>query len=692
MRFSKIDGKMMSGEVVSPPQPSFPQAHAYLWLPKLSVALLLLAVLSLLWVLHLNEQEEQRSTLINDVLWLEQNLRFQLNGTVEQLEQLGQDLANKPADPERQKLFLLRQNHLLKNRPELLSLDLRSNLKSRGMFFAEHLAKVDEALEIAGRLHQPRFTEPFLLPGKAGSARQSATLLGLQISSEAGKPVQLVAAIGLEALLQDAVPWWFAQKYQVLLQGENGQEFARKSNVAAGNTPGASYELLLDPPGYGLRLVVTAYQSGSNTEQRVLAIAIILLSTSVVISLWVIRHQMRRRQNTEDALREAYAFRESMENSLNVGLRARDLDGTMIYVNPAFCRMTGFSREELLGRRPPMPYWLADHLEETYTMNRVVLSGHAPQDGFEIELGRKNGEVFRALIYEAPLIDGKGRHIGWMGSVLDVTERHKTQELARQQAEKLQATARLVTMGEMASTLAHELNQPLAAITSYNSGCLNLLAASPIHGVNTETAEQIRGALEKLGLQAQRAGRIIRRVHDFVKKREPQRAPCSLAEILEDTLGFSEAQARKCDVGIELVVPENLPLIDADRVMVEQVLVNLIRNGLEAMETIPVAQRRLVVSAVVNVALASDEAADHVVVRVRDTGTGIPEEIRNTLFSAFFTTKPDGLGIGLSICRSIIEFHHGQLWIESPADGGGTVFAFTLPLVSPGPSRMQEAT
>jgi two-component system sensor histidine kinase DctS len=148
-----------------------------------------------------------------------------------------------------------------------------------------------------------------------------------------------------------------------------------------------------------------------------------------------------------------------------------------------------------------------------------VLQGKAPHEGFEIRLMHKDGSRFDALIYEAPLIDADGRQTGWMGSIIDVTERKHAEELARQQQEKLQVTARLVTMGEMASTLAHELNQPLAAITSYNAGCLNKLESGNF------TTAQLKEALGKLAVQAQRAGHIIRRVHDFVRKSEPKLAP-----------------------------------------------------------------------------------------------------------------------------------------------------------------------
>ncbi len=203
---------------------------------------------------------------------------------------------------------------------------------------------------------------------------------------------------------------------------------------------------------------------------------------------------------------------------------------------------------------------------------------------------RKNGERFHALVYEAKLIDGNGKHTGWMASVLDITERKRAEELARQQQEQLQFTSRLVTMGEMASTLAHELNQPLAAIASYNTGCLNLLANGQAQ------PGDLQPALEKIGAQAQRAGKIIRRVHDFVRKSEPKRAPCQLGEIIEDCVGFIEAEARKHHVRIECDTPPALPVL-ADRLMLEQVLLNLMRNGMEAMaatphERPPVARRR----------------------------------------------------------------------------------------------------
>jgi two-component system sensor histidine kinase DctS len=164
-----------------------------------------------------------------------------------------------------------------------------------------------------------------------------------------------------------------------------------------------------------------------------------------------------------------------MEDSLDTGMRARNLDGEITYVNPAFCRMVGWSTDELVGRRPPMPYWADDFLDETRLMHDRVLAGDGPSDGFELKFKRRNGEVIDVLIHETPLIDANGKHFGWMGSMVDITERKRAEEIARQQQERLQATSRLVAVGEMASSIAHELNQPLAAISSYCTAATNLL-------------------------------------------------------------------------------------------------------------------------------------------------------------------------------------------------------------------------
>lgn len=668
-----------SGPVYHPGMKSSPHPTQYarrmrwlLMLPKLGIVLLLAAVLALLWLLHRNEVDEERNALIKDVLWLEQNVRFHLTGTEEHLQQLALELASRPAG---RQLFRLRAENLLRNNPELkqiLWLDtagrpldaLPSAQPSEGSPTSGAPSLSREAYENALGLGKRTYSQVYLAPDRRGYFE-----VAVPIFVEGKAAGLLVGVYPVDALLKEFVPWWFAEKYLVQVVDDNDVLYGAKSNVQG--KPGQAYELPLDPPGYSVKLRVLAYQSSAAALPRLLAAAIVLLAAGVFWSLWAVRGLMQKRLAAEEALGTEHAFRQAMEDSLTVGMRARDLEGRVIYVNPAFCHMTGFAPEELLGRLPPMPYWLPDMIDETLALHRAVLAGEAPADGFELSFRRKNGEIFHALIYEAPLIDARGHHTGWMGSVLDITERKRSEELARQQQEALQFTARLVTMGEMASTLAHELNQPLSAIASYNAGCLNLLEDGKFD------AGEFRYALEKVGVQAQRAGRIVRRVHDFVKKSEPRRAPCNLGEVIAECVGFIEIDARKREVTLESRIADIPPLL-ADRLMLEQVLLNLLRNGMDAMAETPPELRHLCISATVE--------GDEAVVRVADNGCGISEAVREKLFTAFFSTKPQGMGVGLSICRSIVEFHRGRLWADPNLDsptGSGTHFTFTLPLESP---------
>lgn len=247
----------------------------------------------------------------------------------------------------------------------------------------------------------------------------------------------------------------------------------------------------------------------------------------------------------------------------------------------------------------------------------------------------------------------------------DITERKVAEDMARQQEERLQFTGRLITMGEMASWLAHELNQPLSAIAGYSTGCLNRIQSGPVG------AEDLQPVLEKIGAQAQRAGRIVRGIREFVQKAEPKCVPHDVNHIITEALAFAEIEAARRRVRIDTDFSGGLPPVLVDRVMIEQVLLNLFKNGIEAMLERPPGDRRLAIA-------SSPAAPGFVEVSVADQGRGVPEEMAERVFAPFFTTKPEGMGMGLNICRSIIEFHKGRLWYE-PNPAGGTIFRFTLP-------------
>lgn len=242
----------------------------------------------------------------------------------------------------------------------------------------------------------------------------------------------------------------------------------------------------------------------------------------------------------------------------------------------------------------------------------------------------------------------------------DITERRKHEEDSRIQQEKIQLTSRLTTMGEMASSLAHELNQPLTAIANYNMAIVAMIKSGNI------SQEKLLSALEKSANQAERAGKIISRIREFVKRSEPRRQSTPVSDIINNTLDLADIDARKRGIKIKANVPDDLPNVLADPILIEQVLLNLVKNGLEAMTNSEAD------SLYVNAYLHDKQ----IEVRVVDRGHGLKEPER--LFEPFFSTKSEGLGMGLNICRTIIESHHGRLWAEANPEGG-TIFRFLLP-------------
>jgi two-component system sensor histidine kinase DctS len=333
--------------------------------------------------------------------------------------------------------------------------------------------------------------------------------------------------------------------------------------------------------------------------------------------------------------------------------------------------MVGFAADELVDRDPP-PYWPAEHLPE-YRQRQQTRLASAPtthaRDAFETTFVRKSGERFPAMVFEAPLLDSAGRHTGWMSAVLDQSAQRRVEEVARQQQDRLQATARLATAGEMASLLSHELNQPLSAIAAYATGSLNMMDAQG-DAADPELWPLLHQASQRIAEQAERAGRVIKSVHDFVRRREHARETIGVDALIEAILPLVRLQARKSDTRIALDAGTPMPKVVCDRAMVEQVLLNLTRNAIEAMQDVA-PERRLL-------RIVAAQEAGQVTVAVIDQGHGIAPEVAERLFSPFFSTKAEGMGMGLSICRTAIEFHGGTL-SHSANPAGGTVFKFALP-------------
>jgi two-component system sensor histidine kinase DctS len=477
----------------------------------------------------------------------------------------------------------------------------------------------------------------------------------------------VVATVSLPMMLERHLPWWIAEQYGVRISDTSGvlAERARRPIAAAAPRHGISF----DPPLAGTTLEIMAYDAPDAFGNAALLAAIGALSVFAVLAMVVLHRNALRRRMAEDRLRAEMAFRRAMEESLTVGMRAKDLSGRILYVNGAFCKLVGLAAEDLVGRAQPMPYWAPDFLEETLARQRQLIEGQPVPQAFETRFRRSDGSEIEVQVFEAPLIDAGGRHRGWMGSVIDITQAKQAARLARAQDESLARTGRLVTLGEMASTLAHELNQPLAAIASYAAGGLNLFDQPE------PNLTMLRQAFEKMGAQARRAGLVIRRVQDFVKKRTPQLAALDLSEVLAEALSITAPVAREHRVKLASLIEGRIPGVQADRILIEQVLVNLIRNGVEAMAEGPRTGDDLTVR------LARAGAA--VTIEVMDRGPGISDAVAASLFDPFTSTKSEGMGMGLNICRSIVEMHHGSL-SHGPRAGGGTVFTVTLPVPQEG--------
>lgn len=279
--------------------------------------------------------------------------------------------------------------------------------------------------------------------------------------------------------------------------------------------------------------------------------------------------------------------------------------------------------------------------------------------------------------------DVRARYLQWTDGRLaqmiiatDITARVRAEEIADAQAEKAQVTSRLVTMGEMASSVAHELNQPLTAITNYCNGMVSRVQSDAID------KEDLVAALQKTARQAQRAGQIIHRIRAFVKRSEPQRQPTQASKVVEDAVELANIELRRRHVAIRVYVAQRLPALMVDPILIEQVLLNLLKNAAEAIDGSQMPPPRRHIELRVIPRHTADEGGV-IEFSVTDQGPGLPAETAERLYEAFFSTKPDGLGIGLGLCRTIVESHRGRMRAENLYNGdqvAGCRFSFTLPV------------
>jgi len=373
--------------------------------------------------------------------------------------------------------------------------------------------------------------------------------------------------------------------------------------------------------------------------------------------------QARNRQLESDQAR--------ILNSISEGIYGLDAEGTIVFANPAAALIMRSPVEELIGR----DFFSLHVVAEDDALSVLPVQATCQQGVAEnqrgVTLKRPDGTSFPTEYRSTPKLDGETLH-GAVVVFRDITTELENEQaledaraLVQEQRDQLAHASRLSTMGEMAAGFAHEVNQPLTAITNYARVAKRMMAKE------TLDRDLLQETLDKIEAQSHRASEIIRRIRRFMKKPATGKEVLSVPALLDDTRQFAEVDMRNNEGGIELTVEESVPEVLADPIQVQQVALNLIRNALEATRTAGS-------STPVEVSAALCDTGC-VRIEVRDHGTGLPEDAEDKLFLPFYTTKQDGMGIGLSMCRSLIQAQGGDIGFERPDDGGAR-FYFTLPV------------
>ena len=350
-----------------------------------------------------------------------------------------------------------------------------------------------------------------------------------------------------------------------------------------------------------------------------------------------------------------------------------DERGAILLANPATTKVFGYDPADLIGKplTTLMPEYLRKVHEDGFRRYSATGQRHINWQGTELTGLRKNGQEFPVEISFGELTaDG---HRIFTGFVRDISERKQAEELrASLHATQLELAqvSRLTTMGELAASIAHEVNQPLTAVTNNANACLRLLARRNLD------PEVLHRALEEIVADGTRASAVIARIRAFIKKAPAERKELDINDVIQEVLALARRELSENRVLLELELTKTLPLVLVDRVQLQQVLLNLIMNGIEAMTAVTDRRRMLLVQSQVG------EAGD-VLVAVHDSGSGLGSE-GDHVFTPFFTTKTNGMGMGLPISRSLIEGHGGRLW-SSPNSPHGAIFSFTLPAAAGSP-------
>ena len=793
--------------------------------PLFAVVLFLAAVVAAFAYLRIEEIDREQEAVRRDVEYAQQRMRLRLLERQEQLMRLARDVSNKEVSPEE---FVSQVESLVSQFPELRAVSWVDSKRKIRVAYASPSAgftlmrgpgeqlkggETEGTYGLARDLRQPVYSRPLTAQNDPGS---KGTTLQLQIPlEELGKfGGVIIGEYSLDGLLRFGVPTEVSAKYAVALLDDKGAVLAgalppprtSAARLLPWSDEAPEYEIPVSPVGNGLLIRAQGYRAslgvvGSGFFWLVSALS--ALTVWMLLGTW--RHT-RRRVQAQEALITETNFRRAMENSMLTGMRALDLQGRITYVNPAFCQMTGWDEDELVGSIAPFPYWPEQDCEWLAARLEDELQGRSTPGGFEVRVKRKGGAIFDARMYVSPLIDSRGQQTGWMTSVTDITEpkrvreelsnsyerfttvlegldaavsvaplgseemlfanklyrawfgaevaghmnliaqagvppinpnddamdavdglaglptdaltaaqtenaeifvpelgkwlevrsryltwvdgrlaqmviatditpRRHAEEQSALQAERAQSASRLITMGEMASSVAHELNQPLTAINNYCNGMVSRIQRQSI------STEELLGALEKTARQAHRAGQIIQRIRSFVKRSEPNRSQSDVATMVSNALELADIELRRHHVRLSHYSAARLPPLLVDPILIEQVLINLMKNAAESIEQAKRPNSRRTVE--LRVVPKQIENQSVVEFSILDSGKGLSTEVSARLYEAFYSTKAEGMGIGLKLCRSIVESHQGRMHAENLYNAEEVVgcrFTFWLPV------------
>ncbi|MBK9443795.1 MAG: PAS domain S-box protein [Comamonadaceae bacterium] len=796
--------------------------------PLAAVLLFLMTILVAFAYLRFEEISREREAVNHDIEYTHQRLRLRLLEQQEQFLRFAREISSREVSHAD---FLARAEAFANLYPEVQGLTwiddkkrvrVSFNAASRSDKFQRDSGssiQAPDTLEnfaVVRDLLLPSYSTPHAQPNMAAVLQ-----LHLPLIEKARFKGDLMAEYSVDALFRYGVPNEINAKYAVsfhdwegkALAGTTMTESKLRRHLLPWANPVNTYEVPVSPVGKGLYLRGQVYRTSFGVIGSGLFWLVLVLSA---ITAWLLlanwRHTRRRIKTQETLVRET-AFRRAMENSMLTGMRALDMQGRITYVNAAFCSMTGWSEDDLVGKTAPFPYWPEEDFDVLKLHLSDELAGRVQPSGIQFRVKRKDGALIEARLYVSPLIDAFGQQTGWMTSMIDITEptrvreqlaasherfttvlealdasisvaplgsdellftnklyrlwfgiqtqghlqlvaeagvpapvhtdeaqddavdsfaglptnhlsdkeaesaeiylgslgrwlevrtrylswvdgrlaqmviatditaRRIAEEQSEVQAERAQASSRLITMGEMASSVAHELNQPLTAINNYCNGMVSRIKGKQIN------EEELLGALEKTARQAHRAGQIIQRIRSFVKRSEPNRTIASVSNMVAEAVELAEIELRRRNVKLVQFVAPGIPHLLVDPILIEQVLLNLLKNAAESVDSAqrPTAQRLVKL----RVAPARSQGRDVVEFMVTDTGLGIAPEVMARLYEAFYSTKAEGMGIGLSLCRSIVESHMGRMKAANLYNGEvitGCCFTFWIPMADPLPT------